>query len=142
MIEHIHENEDWASLKTNVGDAKHVPDAILALLSDDEDEVERAYWKIDNHVVLQSDLSESAKYVPKYLEEVLIKAKFKGSTLELLFQIGYGASPNKDLENECYQQVMDVLERTLSHRNIAGTQWEEAIKEDISDLKELYNERT
>ncbi|MCG7499695.1 hypothetical protein MHO82_22785 [Vibrio sp. Of7-15] len=141
MLDKIHTAEAWASLKTNVGNAKHVPYALLALLSDDENEVKRAYWQIDNYVVLQSDLSQSTRYVTKYLEEVLIKAKFKGYTLELLFQIGNGISPNKNLEDECYEQVMDILERTQYHNDIASTKWEKTIKENINDLRVLHNDR-
>lgn len=142
MLEDIHRKEDWKSLKTNVGNAANVPDAILGLLSENEDEVEKAYWQIDNHVVLQSDLSESARFLPKYLEEAFIKSKYKGSVLELLFQIGNGASLDKELEEDCYKQVIAVLKRVVNHKDIIGTNWQEAVQEDIHDLEELYNERT
>jgi hypothetical protein len=142
VLRDIHRLENWASLKTNVGFAEQVPTALVDLLSDDKDLVEKAYWKIDNHVVLQSDLSESAKYVPKYLEEVVLKAKYKGSAIELLFQIGNGASADSQLEEDCYREATQVLTRLLENREIVGTKWEDSIREDLRDLKELHSERT
>lgn len=142
MFEEIYQAEDWSNLKTNVGNAAHVPGALLSLISNDPDVVESAYWKIENHVVLQGDLSDSARYLPKYLELALLNAKFKGSVIELLFQIGNGYSQDKELEEECYQKVIAVLERVVINESIAGTEWESVINEDLRDLRELHAERT
>ncbi|EHH1242384.1 TPA: hypothetical protein NJZ22_004488 [Vibrio parahaemolyticus] len=139
MFEEINQAEDWANIKTNVGNAAHIPDALLSLLSDDSEEVEKAYWKIENYVVLQGELSESARYLPQYLEVAVLNAKYKGSVIELLFQIGNGVSSNKELEEDCYHKVIAVFKRVIVSENIVGTKWEVVIKE---ELQALYNERT
>ena len=141
MFEGIN-NIEWDKLETNVGTAIHVPDALEGLLSSNEEEVEKAYWKIENHVVLQGDLSESAPYLPGFLEEALYAAKYKGSVLELLFQIGNGVSLNKELEEECYKKVMDVLLRAKESTTILGTKWQSSIEQDLKDLEQLHSERT
>ena len=141
MLDNLH-TEGWSSLKTVVGTAAHVPDAIMGLLSDNPDDVESAYWKLENYVVVQSDLSESAAYLPKYLEEVLLKAKYKGSAIELLFQIGNGISLDDELQKNCYSQVVDVFERVITHTDIKGTKWETAIEEDLQTLRELHEENS
>ncbi len=142
MFEHILDNENWKSLRTNVGTAEHIPFAVLELMSKDKNVVENAYWKIDNYAVLQGELSESAKYLPKYLEEVLVKSKFKEITLELLFQIGSGFSLNKNLESECYNGVILALQNAKSHSSILGRVWVNTIKSHLTDLKELRNQNT
>jgi len=141
MLDKLH-TEDWSNLKTVVGNAAHVPDAIMALLSDNPDDVESAYWKLENYVVVQSDLSESAAYLPKYLEEALLKAKYKGSVIELLFQIGNGVSLDDELQESCYSQVVEVFERVIAHSDIKGTKWETAIEGDLQTLKELHEENS
>ncbi|QUJ67382.1 hypothetical protein KDD30_15305 [Photobacterium sp. GJ3] len=62
---------DWKKLEQAHGDASHVPKAIEQLISEDEEKREKAYWKLDNHVVLQSDLYEAAFYVIPFLLEIL-----------------------------------------------------------------------
>ena len=141
ILENLH-SENWKDLKSVVGIADHVPDAVVKLLSEDADEVEAAYWKLENHVVVQGDLSESAAYLPKYLEEVLLNAKYKGSVIELLFQIGNGISLDEELQKTCYSQVVEVFERVINHSEIKGTKWESAIKEDLQTLRELHEENT
>ncbi len=133
---------EWNELETNVGSASHVPDALKGLLSENEEEVEKAYWKIDNHVVLQGDLSESALYIPKFLEEALYITKYKRIVLELLFQIGSGISLNKHLEEECYIKVTDALLRAKDSTCIANTKWVSSIEEDLNTLRQLHIERT
>lgn len=140
MFKQIDETE-WDKLKTNVGNASHVPEALNGLLSDDERKVEKAYWKIDNYVVLQGDLSESASYLPRFLEEIVYVVKNKENILELLFQIGSGVSLNTQLEEECYKKVTDVLLRAKENDCIVGTKWAFLVKEYLKDLEELYNLR-
>ncbi len=140
MLERIHE-EKWNELRTQSSDASHVPEAILALLTDDEEEFEKAYWKIENHVVVQSDLYSAAAVVPKYLEEVFLKSKFKHRVLELLFQIGGGYSPDVDLTKTCYNEVVQICENLLSNPDIQGSELEAALKEDLSSIIALHNEK-
>jgi len=141
MFEEI-DTLEWDKIKTNIGNASHVPDALMGLISKNKDEVEKAYWKIENYVVLQGDLSESAKYLPKFLEEAFFLANYKGGILELLFQIGNGVSLDEELENECYQNVIEVLTRIRNNQSIVGTKWAKSIDEDLMDLKALHSERS
>ena len=140
MLNKIH-LEKWNELKIMGGTAEHVPEAILNLLSEDENEFEAAYWKLENHVVVQGDLYDSATVIPKYLEAVIIKAKFKPGVLELLFQIGNGASNNKTIENTCYNEVVSTLKRLLTHPDIIETNIATLIQNDLNDLVELHNEK-
>ena len=88
---------------------------------------------------MQGELSESAKYLPEYLAETLLEAKFKERVIELLFQIGNGTSSDKELEEECRQKVIRVLENAIKNKYIAKTNLEIAIRENILDLKEQEN---
>jgi len=70
MLESIRSIE-WMKLKQAHGDASHVPEAVEQLISDDEEKREKAYWELDNNVVLQSDLYEAAFYIIPFLLEIL-----------------------------------------------------------------------
>jgi hypothetical protein len=83
---------DWESLQTAHGNASHVPQALRGLMSQDTAVQEAAYWKLDNHVVLQSDLYESAFWVIPFLVEILKtgQSHVRHRTLDLLFEIANG----------------------------------------------------
>lgn len=85
---------DWESLRTAHGSAAHVPQALKGLMSDDPSIQEASYWKLDNHIVLQSDLYESAYWVIPFLIEILKsgQAHVRHRTLDLLFEIANGYS--------------------------------------------------
>jgi hypothetical protein len=52
---------DWASLHVDGGDATSVPDALLELAAaTDETAAAEAYWKLDNNVVVQGEVFDSA----------------------------------------------------------------------------------
>ncbi|MBX7244759.1 MAG: hypothetical protein K1X53_04630 [Candidatus Sumerlaeaceae bacterium] len=63
QVLHEMDRMEWATFRTLSGDASHVPAAIRALISDIPAQRSEAYWKLDNHVVCQGDLYESAFYV-------------------------------------------------------------------------------
>jgi hypothetical protein len=86
----------WSELQQAHGHAGHVPAAVRGLLSEDEREVTAAYWRLDNAVVLQSDLYEAAAYLPDILIELLDHATpaGKAAILNLLFEIGNGFAPS------------------------------------------------
>jgi len=140
MLDKIH-LESWKELKTLGGTAEHVPDAIINLLSENKNDFEEAYWKLENHVVVQGDLYDAATVIPKYLEEIIIKAKFKPGVLELLFQIGNGSSNNKVVEISCYNEVIGVLKRLLNHPDLIDTNIANLIQNDLNELVESHNER-
>lgn len=82
----------WADLKQAHGNAAHVAEAIRALESESARVRKEAYWKLDNHVVLQGDLYEAAAYVPPFLIAMLASSVRHGRELilDLLFEIGNG----------------------------------------------------
>lgn len=85
-------NINWSKLKQAHGNAGHIPDALRGLTSPEKKIREKSYWKIDNYVVLQSDLYEAAYYVIPFLIEILESGMKNGRSLvyDLLFEIGNG----------------------------------------------------
>lgn len=141
MLDKIHD-ENWTALKTQSSNASHVPDALLALITDNECEFERAYWKLENHIVVQSDLYSAAAVVPKYLEEIYLKTPFKRDVSALLFQIGSGYSVDRSLTDTCFNEVVRVYNNLLANAQIQGSEFEKVIKDDLSGVIELYNEKS
>lgn len=139
MLDTIHD-EKWEESRTQSSIASHVPDAILALITENEEAFDRAYWKLENHVVVQSDLYSAAAVVPKYLEEVYLKTKFKHGVSELLFQIGSGYSSDNELVNICFNEVVRVYNKLIANPQIKGSEYEKALREDLSGVIELHNE--
>lgn len=135
------DQENWEHLQTLSGNAKHIPAAVRGLLSENSSEFDQAYWKIENHAVVQGDLYSVAAILPKYLEAVVIEAKYKSGVLELLFQIGNGVSLDSGLEDCCYKEVVAVLERLLKHPAIINSGLAQQVQEDLNDLRVLHEER-
>jgi hypothetical protein len=64
--------EPWDRRQAADGDARTVPDALLALAAaTDPDEIRRIYWRLDNHVVVQGSVYEAAYHLLPYLLELL-----------------------------------------------------------------------
>ena len=133
-------SENWSELSTLTGNAEHVPAALSGLLSYDRSEFEASYWKIDNHVVVQSDLYSAAAVVPKYLEEIFPLATYKNDVLELLYEIGNGSSESKALEDTCYREVIAVLDR-LQNSEELELEMKIKIKEYLAELKAIRKDR-
>ena len=114
LIPSIH----WDEKKCLSGSARHVPAALRDLLSDKLDVIERAYWKLDNHVVVQSDLFEAAYFVIPILLQMLRQgiAKGRGHVYDLLFEIGNGHGP--DGETLVTAEGEKVLLRVACRREI------------------------
>ena len=87
---------NWGSLKTAHGYAGNVPEAIKGLTSEDYSICESSYWKLDNHIVLHSDLFESAFSVIPFLVEILQSNHLIGRSFvyDLLFEIANGYAPD------------------------------------------------
>lgn len=64
---------DWNKIKTGVGFAGHIPEAIRRLSSPLDSERKHAYYQIDNHAIIQSDLYEAAYYIIDPILEELEK---------------------------------------------------------------------
>ena len=86
----------WSKLSTAHGTAEHVPGSLRLLLSNDIETARKAYGQLDNWVVLQSDLYESAVYLPRFLIEALDycpSSANKVLILDLLFELANGYAP-------------------------------------------------
>lgn len=91
-------NVDWGSLECiEHQPCRNIPDALAGLCSDDPQLRQRAYWKFDNHVVVQSGLYNSAFYVIPFVIQLLkenIKSNRHNRELyDLLFELGNGCGP-------------------------------------------------
>ena len=82
----------WHEKDIASGKANHVPDAICGLTSSDERTRNRSYWRLDNEVVLQSDLYEAAYFVIPFLVQILNVQPDHGRDLiyDLLYEIANG----------------------------------------------------
>jgi len=81
----------WPQLRGACGSAEHVADALRELLeAADPVEAERAYWKLENHVVVQGQLYQAAESVVPVLLATLVDPcprHVRISVMELLYQI-------------------------------------------------------
>lgn len=95
MFEHL-EKIEWGKLEHAHGTAEHVPSAIRGLVSESAAERKESYWKLDNNVVLQSDLYESAFYVIPFLIKILKSESQLGReyVYSLLYEIANGSAPD------------------------------------------------
>lgn len=89
------ESVDWSRLRECSGFANNVPVALRGLIAArDGATIERCYWQLENHIVVQGNVYESAEYVVPVILAALIdgiEGEAKTSLLELLFQIvAYG----------------------------------------------------
>jgi hypothetical protein len=123
-------------LKCLDGFSDHVPTAVRDLVSDDLRIVEAAYWRLENHVVVQGELFEAAAYLPEILIEALDVATFKGAILELLFQIGNGHSADEpELRRVCHAAVISGLERWIAASPGLESTWREVAMRDLAELR-------
>ncbi len=92
------EQVDWKAIKQANGAATSVPSALRDLISGDAKVRESAYWTLDNHVVLQSDLYEAAYYVLPFLIEILRSGTIAGReyVYDLLTEIANGYAPESE----------------------------------------------
>lgn len=140
MLEQIH-HENWKELHVLTGTAEHVPKAVLGLLSNNRKSFDAAYWKLENYVVVQGDLFSSAAILPKYLEEVVVKARFKESVIDLIWQIGTGYSENVELQKACFDGAYKAFSSLLKHPLIDSSKHAEMIKAELDDMVEIEAER-
>jgi len=68
---------EWNKLKTCDGHSNpnEIPMAIENLFSDNKEIRKKGYWGIDNHVVVQSDLYDSAPYAARLIVDKLLSNK-------------------------------------------------------------------
>ena len=94
MFENI-ENIEWDRIRTAENNASGIPSALRGLVSDDPEISESSYWKLDNHIVRQSDLYEAAYYVVPFLLEIVNASLHLGKAYayDLLYEIANGYAP-------------------------------------------------
>jgi hypothetical protein len=88
------EEVNWSSLKTAHGTAEHVPVALRALAgAQDASQLFDAYWKLDNYIVLQGTLHESAYFAVPYIVDILLVSRWaplRVAAYDLLIEIARG----------------------------------------------------
>jgi hypothetical protein len=97
LVESELSRTDWSRVTEATGPATGVPLSLRELFSAlSPDEVTRAYWKLENHVVVQGQLFEAAIHVVPVLLAALAtpeRPRFvRIGILELLFQIVNGVT--------------------------------------------------
>jgi len=111
---------NWSELNEIAGPATGIPDAIVALVTArSSEEVNTAYWQLENHVVVQGQSFSSAEAVVSVLLAALadgVTGSVKVMTLELLFQIVAGGpheieieAGNADLAERCHRKAREGL---------------------------------
>lgn len=105
---------DWSSLRAE-GSAAGIPDAIESLrTADSAEEATRAYWRIDNTVVIQGSLFEAAEATIPCVLAALNQCTdaARPRIFELLYQLGAGNTRhtevnagNRYLDDRCRAAV-------------------------------------
>ena len=63
---------DWRGLRTADGFAGEIPEALRHLAAaDGQDDAQRWYWRLDNHVILQGSLYEAAYAVIPFVVAIV-----------------------------------------------------------------------
>lgn len=113
-------DQPWQRLRTINGTAEDVPGALTALATAaDEMAADRAYWRLDNRVVVQGQLFESAFGVVQVLLALLtgpLSLPAKRRAVDLLLQIGGGVTDstepstgNQDLAERCRKSMQSAI---------------------------------
>ena len=104
---------DWTKVEEASGSAASIPLAFRSLLmATNLEEIKRAYWKLENHVVVQGRLYEAAAYIVPAICASLAQPDrpllVRTWVLELLFQICNGyyvedgpSTANADIVARC-----------------------------------------
>lgn len=101
IVELLVERVPWAGLRSASGDSNFVPSAIQDLLAASSDgDAEEAYWRLDNDVVVQGQLFESARWVVGPLVAALGQEQrsfIREHVTNLLVEIAYGGPHEREL---------------------------------------------
>lgn len=115
------ESPDWSVLRSMIGAAEFVPDAVSRMIhARTAEEASTAYWELDNRVVVQGQLFESAVWTARVVSEAICSAgpsEFGlSSALDLLVEIAAGeadqselAHGNKNLGDVCRRELRRFL---------------------------------
>lgn len=143
-------NVDWFKLEACRGaaSAAQVPQAIETLFSASPEQRHRAYWQIDNFVVVQGGLFESAAYAAQLLVGRLkaAPAKLNLEILDLLFELAnrnadgdvvkHGPLQGQPIQRLCREAVAEVLPLlAAAQANATGRE-----RTTIQDILEIYED--
>jgi hypothetical protein len=141
----------WNELSVASGAANEVPQALMGLLSPDEETQRRSYWQLDNEVVLQSDLYEAAYFVIPVLVQMLVDRVAHGREriYDLLYEIANGYAPPEiecqtfdgraiPLKNACVEELkrgLSVFDRdTVDEDTLVKTKAKELVQLLVKDV--------
>lgn len=129
-------NIEWNKIKTGTGYATHIPEAIRKLNSFSEHEREKAYWEIDNHAMIQSDLYEAAFYIIEPILELLEKEYTVNRLypLRILTEISIGGS--SELINTKQYGIITMEEACLNYLKDNKQRIEKIIVHDNNEIEE------
>jgi len=116
---------NWSSLHTAHGTAENVPIALKALASAQNDsQLFDAYWKLDNYIVLQGTLYESAYFAVPYILHILFSSHWSQLRLaayDLLIEIARGVpdpgcvwAPPQDTPEDLREACRGVIASDLT----------------------------
>jgi hypothetical protein len=106
---------DWSNIMECDGPATKIPSAIRELISaDTPQEARAAYWKLENHVVVQGGIFEAAVYTVPVLVASWVRndrpTHFVIATMNLFFQILAGDVRSEERERGLH----DLKERCIA----------------------------
>ena len=91
---------EWRTLKDCLGFIDYnIADILNNLIDDDPHKRNIAYWKLDNHIVIQGGLSESCFYILPFLNELVTITNNRLELLNIIFEIFNGNDRNAQGEH-------------------------------------------
>ncbi len=113
MTLHV-DDVDWSRLHQATGTCVDIPDALEQLCSGDAAQRKAAYWRIENHVILQGDLYEAAPFVVRGLLTCLdAEPPAKVEIYDLLIELANGYAPDSEFV-EIEGKVVPVKDATVA----------------------------
>ena len=90
----------WRTLKDRLGFIDYnITDILNNLIDDDPHKRNIAYWKLDNHIVIQGGISESCFYILPFLNELVTITNNRLELLNIIFEIFNGNDKNAQGEH-------------------------------------------
>ena len=91
---------EWRTLKDCLGFIDYnIADILNNLIDDDPHKRNIAYWKLDNHIVIQGGISESCFYILPFLNELVTITNNRLELLNIIFEIFNGNDKNAQGEH-------------------------------------------
>ena len=102
---------NWNEIRSNMGFCDSIPQAIENLISSNAEIRENAYWKLDNHIVVQGTLYEGAFYVIPFLLNYIYNdiENGKKEIYNLLYEIANGWSDYNDYVEFKYSEYENIM---------------------------------